>query len=88
MVCSYSSSFINLTVALVDFQVEGCASRLHYVCQGEYVAMHDIDLDGAERKICCDCVDELWMGGKPEKLKKVGYITVYKKNELEEDKKK
>ena len=48
------------------------------------MAMHEIDLDEAERKICRDCVDELRMGGKTEKLKKVGYSTVYRKYELEE----
>ena len=41
------------------------------------MAMHEIDLDGAEREICRECVDELWMGGKPEKLKKAQHITVY-----------
>ena len=35
-------------MALVDFQMEGCASRLHHVCHGEYMDMHEIDLDGAE----------------------------------------
>ena len=48
--------------------------------------MHEIDLDGAERKICRDFVDKLWMGGKPDKLKKVQRITVYKTDELEEGK--
>ena len=64
-------------MALVDCQMEGCASRLHHVFQGGYVAMHDINIDGAERKICCDSVDELRMGGKPEKLNEVGQSTVY-----------
>ena len=40
--------------------------------------MHDIDIDGAERKICRDCVDKLQMGGKPEKLKKLGHSNVYR----------
>ena len=40
--------------------------------------MHDIDIDGAKRKICRDCVDELPMGGKPEKLKNLGHGTVYR----------
>ena len=35
----------------------------------------------AERKIFHDFVDELRMGGKPEKLKKVGHSTVYRKDE-------
>ena len=69
-------------MALVDCQVEGCASRLHPVCQGGYVAMHEIDIDGAERNICCDFVDEIWMLGKPEKLKKVVHSTVYKIDKL------
>ena len=31
------------------------------------MAMHEINIDGAERNICHDCVDELWIGGKTEK---------------------
>ena len=85
MVCSYRSSCLELPVALVDFQMRGCELRLNHVCQGEYVAIHEIDLDGAERKICRNCVDELWMGDKPEKLKKVQHRTVYRTEELEED---
>ena len=57
--------------------MEGGASRLHPVCQGGYVDMHEINLGGVEQKICRNCVDKLWMGGKPEKLKKVGHSTVY-----------
>ena len=38
--------------------------------------MHDIDIDRAEWKFFCDCVDKIWMGGKLEKLKKVGQNTV------------
>ena len=78
MVCSYCYSCLDLPVALVDCQMKGYESRLHHVCQGEYVAMHNIDLDGAEVKICPNCFDEIWMGGKPEKLKKVQHITVYR----------
>ena len=48
--------------------------------------MHDIDFDGSELKICCDCVEKLWMGGNPEKLKKVQHSTVYRTYELEEGK--
>ena len=44
--------------------------------------MHDIDLEGAERKICHNYVDEIWMGGKPKKLKKVKHSTVYRTDEL------
>ena len=51
--------------------------------RGGYVAMHEIKLDGAERKICRDCVDKLWMGGKPKKLKMVQHRTVYRTDELE-----
>ena len=67
MVCSYRSSCLDLPVALVDCQMKGCELRLHHVCQREYVAMHDIYLDRAERKICRECIDDLRMGGKPEK---------------------
>ena len=76
MVCYYRYSCLDLPVVLVDFQMEGCALRLYHVCQGGYVAMHEIDLYGAEQNIFCDCVDELWMGGKAEKLKKVVHSTV------------
>ena len=47
--------------------------------------MHEINIDRAERKICRDCVDELWIGGKPEKLKKLGHSIVYKIDESEEE---
>ena len=43
-----------------------------------YVDMHKINIDGTERKICCHCFDELWVGGKPEKLNKVLHSTVYR----------
>ena len=71
MVCSYCFSCLELSVALVDFQMKGFELHLRHVCQGNYVPMHEIDLDGAERKIFCNCDDKLWMGDKPEKLKKV-----------------
>ena len=83
--CSCCSYCIDLPPALVDCQMQGCESRLHHVCQGEYVAMHDINIYGAGLNICQDCVDELWMGGKPEKLNKVQHSTVYRTYELEED---
>ena len=50
------------------------------------MAMHEINIDGAGQKIFHDCVDELEMGGKPKKVKKVGRSTVYMAYELEEDK--
>ena len=78
MVCYYPSSCLDLPVALVCFQMKGYELRLHHVWQVYYVAMHEIDLDGSELEICRDCVDKLWMGGKPEKLKKVQHITVYR----------
>ena len=49
------------------------------------MAMHDINIDGAEQKIFFYCVDELLMGGKPEKLKKLGHSNVYRTDESEED---
>ena len=61
--------------------MKGCELRLHHVCQGGFVAMYDIGLDRAERNICCDFVDKLRMGGKPNRLKKVVHITLYKKDE-------
>ena len=83
MVCSCRSSCLDLTVALVDCQMKVCELCLHQVFQGEYVAMHKIDLDIAELKICHNCVDKLWMGGKPDKLKKVQHINVYRTEKLE-----
>ena len=61
MVCSYHYYCLGLTVALVDFQVEGCASRLYHVYQGGYVDMHEIEPDEAERNICRGFFDELRM---------------------------
>ena len=83
MVCSYRYSCLDLPMALVGCQMEGCALRLHHVYQGGYVAMHEIDLDGEERNICDDFVDNIWMGGKHEKLNKVGHSTVYRMDESE-----
>ena len=42
------------------------------------MAMHKIDLDGAEQKIFRNCVDALWIGRKLEKLRKVGHRTMYR----------
>ena len=47
--------------------------------------MHAINIDRAEFKICHNCVDEIWMGGKSKKLKMVQHSTVYRTDELEED---
>ena len=76
MVCSYRYYCIDLSVALVDFQMNGCYSLLYHFSQRGYVAMHEIDLDGAELKICRKCVDKIWMGGNPDKSKKVQHSTV------------
>ena len=83
MVCSYRSSCIDLPVALVDCWVEGFPSRFHHVYQGGYVAMNEINLDGGERNICHDCVEEIRGRGKSETLKMVGYSTVYGTDESE-----
>ena len=85
IVCSYCSSYLDLPVAFIDCQMKGCESRLHHVCQGGYVAMHEIKLDGGERKICRECFDDLQMGGKPDKLEMVQHSTVYRTDKLEED---
>ena len=45
------------------------------------MATHEIDIDGVDRKFCCNCVDELWMGVKPDKLNKVQHRTVYRTDE-------
>ena len=86
LVCSYRSSCLDLNVAIFDCQMKGCELRLHHVFQGGYVDMHAIDIEGAEWKICHNCVDEIWMGGKPKKLKKVQHITLYRMDESEDDK--
>ena len=74
-------------MALVDCKMKGCQLLLHHICQGEYVDMNEIDIDEAELNIYRNCVDELWMGGKPDKLKKVQHSTEYRTDELEEDEK-
>ena len=50
------------------------------------MAMHEIELDGSGRKICRECIDNLRMGGKSGKSKMMQDITVYRMDELEEDK--
>ena len=85
MACSYRSSCLGLHVALFGWQMKGSELRMHHVCQGGYVAMHEIELDGSERKICCECIDDLRMGGKFEKSKMMQDSTVYRMDELEED---
>ena len=88
MVCSYRSSCIGLPVALVDCQMKGCESRLHHLCQGGYVAMHEIELDGSEQKICRKCIDDLRMGGKFEKSNMMQDSTVYRMDDCRRTKKK
>ena len=85
MVCSYRSSCLGLPVALIDCQMKGCESRLYHVCQGGYVAMHEIELDGSEKKICRECINDLQMGVKFEKPKMVQHSTVYRMDKLEEE---
>ena len=41
------------------------------------MAMNEIDLDGGEQNICCNCVDEIRGQDKSETLKKVVEITEY-----------
>ena len=48
--------------------------------------MYEINLDGAERNICHNYFDEIWLGGKPKKLKKVQHRTVYRTDESDKDK--
>ena len=75
--CSYCSSCLDLPVEVVDFQAKGFPLRLHHVCQYKYAAMNEIDLDGGERKIFRDCVDEIRGRYKSDIPKKVGDRTVY-----------
>ena len=84
MVFSYRYYSIDLPVSLFDCQVKGFPSRLQHGCQGGYVLLNYIDFEGAERKICRNCVEKLREPGKSETLKKVEYSTVYGANESEE----
>ena len=70
LVCSYRSSCLDFSVALVECQVEGCSRRLHRVCWGEYMLLKGFDFDGGERKICRDCVDELGGGGASQRFRR------------------
>ena len=47
--------------------------------------LNNIDFDGVERNICCNCVDKIRGRGKSETLKKVGDSTVYGTEESEEE---
>ena len=52
------------------------------------MVFNDIYIEGGERNICCNCVEEIGGGVvKSYELKKVGYITVFKTVEFKEDKK-
>ena len=44
--------------------------------RGGYVAMHEIELDGLERNICRECIEELLMRDKSEKSKMMQDSTV------------
>ena len=48
------------------------------------MVLKDINFDGAERKICRNCVDRIQVQVKSETLKKVGDRTVYGAEESEE----
>ena len=47
--------------------------------------MHEINLDGGKQNICYKHVGDIWIGGKPDKLKKVGPRTVYRTDKSEEE---
>ena len=47
--------------------------------------MHEINLDGSERKICRECIYDLHIGGQPKKPKMMQHSTVYRTDKLEED---
>ena len=85
MVCSYSSSCLDLPVTLVDCWVEGLPLRLRHVYQGGYVVLNYIDSDRVEQNICRDYIDDLQGRGKSETLKKLVDSTVYGTDESEED---
>ena len=85
IVCSCRSFCIDLPVALVDCQAEGCPSRLHHVCQGGYVVLHDIDFEGAERKICHHFFDDLRVWVNSEAFNNLLYSTLYGMDVTEED---
>ena len=50
------------------------------------MAMYEIDIEGAEQKMCHNGVDDIWMGGKPNKFNKVQHSTLYATDGLEEEK--
>ena len=60
--------------------------HLHHVYLGKYVATNEINIDRAERKFCHIFFGNIWMGGKTNKLKKVGHITINKREESEDNK--
>ena len=72
-------------MALVDFLVEGRPSSLRHICQGEYVAMNEIDLDRGEQNIFRNYVDEIQGRGKSKTLNNMGSSTVYGTGKLEEE---
>ena len=49
------------------------------------MAIHEIEVDRSEQKICRECIDDLRMGGNFEKSKMMQDSTVYRMGELEED---
>ena len=49
------------------------------------MVLNDIYFHRANQKICRNCVDKLQGRGKSEILNKVGYGTMYEKDESEEE---
>ena len=75
MVCYCRYSCLDLSVALVDCQVEGRPSSLQNVCQGRVVILNYIDFEGGELNICRDCVDDLWGGGQIREIEEGESVT-------------
>ena len=71
MVCSCRYSCFDLLVALVDCQVEVCPSRLHHICQGEYVVLNHIAFDGAERSGAEDLLRLCWIATGPGRARDI-----------------
>ena len=59
MVCSCHYYCHDLSMALVDCQVEDFSYYLYHICQEEYVILNDTNFDRGERNIYCDCVDDI-----------------------------
>ena len=66
--CSYHFSCIVFLLGVDGFQVEGCLQNLHHIFQVDYEILNGIDFDGEGRKICLNCVENIWVGWGGQKF--------------------